>query len=80
MDAAEARFEHAFAIGCEVGDPCWESIGLRRLGLVGRARGDATRALELLAEARKRCRRLPDTYSWIETYALDALCAVAVEH
>jgi tetratricopeptide (TPR) repeat protein len=80
VDAAEARFEHAFAIGCQVGDPCWESVGLRGLGLVAEARGDVTRALELLAEAPKRCRRLPDTYLWIETYALDALCAVAVEH
>jgi len=80
LDAAEARFEHAFAIGCQVGDPCWESIGLRGLGLVAEARGDVTRALELLAEAPQRCRRLPDTYLWIETYALDALCAVAVEH
>jgi DNA-binding SARP family transcriptional activator len=80
VDAAEERFEHAFAIGCQVGDACWESIGLRGLGLVAEARGDTTRALELLADAPKRCRRLPDTYLWIEAYALDALCAVAVEH
>ncbi|MGH8892048.1 MAG: BTAD domain-containing putative transcriptional regulator [Actinomycetes bacterium] len=80
VDAAEARFEHAFALGCQVGDPCWESIALRGLGLVAAARGDVARALELLADAPKLCRRLPDTYLWIETYALDALCAVAVEH
>ncbi len=80
LDAAEARFEHAFALGCQVGDACWESIGLRGLGLVAAERGDVPRALELLAEAPKRCRRLPDTYLWIEAYALDALCAVAVEH
>jgi DNA-binding SARP family transcriptional activator len=80
VDAAEARFEHAFALGCEVGDPCWESISLRGLGLVAAARGDVARALELLVDAPKLCRRLPDTYLWIEAYALDALCAVAVEH
>lgn len=80
VDAAEARFEHAFALGCQVGDACWESIGLRGLGLVADARGDVSRALELLIEAPKLCRRLPDTYLWIESYALDALCAVAVEH
>jgi DNA-binding SARP family transcriptional activator len=78
-EAAEARFEHAFALGCQVGDPCWESIALRGLGMVSAARGDAARALELLAEAPRLCRRLPDTYLWIEAYALDALCAVAVE-
>ena len=32
------------------------------------------------ADAPKLCRRLPDTYLWIEAYGLDALCRVAVEH
>ena len=80
LDAAEARFEHAYAIGCQVGDACWESIGLRGLGLVAAERGDIPRALDLLVDAPKLCRRLPDTYLWIEAYSLDALCAVAVEH
>ena len=80
LDAAEARFEHAFALGCQVGDACWESVGLRGLGLVAAARGDIPRALDLLVDAPKLCRRLPDTYLWIEAYGLDALCAVAVEH
>jgi DNA-binding SARP family transcriptional activator len=78
--SAQARFEHAFALGCEVGDPCWESMGLRGLGRVAAARGDLPRALELLVDAPKLCRRLPDTYLWIEAYGLDALCEVAVEH
>jgi DNA-binding SARP family transcriptional activator len=80
LDAAEARFEHAFALGCQVGDACWESISLRGLGLLAAARGDVPRALDLLVDAPKLCRRLPDTYLWIEAYGLDALCAVAVEH
>jgi hypothetical protein len=80
VDAAGARFEHAFALGCQVGDACWESIGLRGLGLVAAACGDVPRALDLLVEAPRLCRRLPDTYLWIEAYALDALCAVAVDH
>jgi DNA-binding SARP family transcriptional activator len=78
--SAEERLEHAFAVGCQVGDPCWESIALRGLGLAAAARGDVLRALELLADAPKLCRRLPDTYLWIEAYGLDALCAVAVEY
>ena len=80
VDAAEARFEHAFALGCHVGDACWESIGLRGLGLVAAARGDVPRAVDVLVQAPKQCRRLPDTYLWIEAYGLDAPCAVAVEH
>lgn len=80
LAGAEARFEHAFALGCEVGDPCWESVSLRGLGLAASARGDVARALELLVDAPRLCRRLPDTYRWIEAYGMDALCAVAVEH
>jgi DNA-binding SARP family transcriptional activator len=76
---AERRFQHAFAVGCEVGDPCWESIAMRGLGLVALRRGDVSRALELLIEAPRRCRRLPDTYLWIEAYGLDSLCSVAIE-
>ncbi len=80
VDGAAARFEHAHAMGCQVGDPCWESIGMRGLGLVADARGDRDDALELLSQAPAQCRRLPDTYRWIEVYALDALCSVAVAH
>jgi DNA-binding SARP family transcriptional activator len=80
LETAQERLEHAFALGCEVGDACWESAALRGLGLVAAARGDVPRALELLADAPKLCRRLPDTYLWIEAYALDAFCAVALEH
>jgi DNA-binding SARP family transcriptional activator len=80
LDTAEARFEHAYALGCQVGDACWESIGIRGLGLVAAARGDGARALDLLVDAPKLCRRLPDTYLWIEVYGLDALCAVAVDN
>lgn len=79
-DTAEKRLEHAFALGCEVGDACWESVSLRGLGLVAAARGDIPRALELLTDAPKLCRRLPDTYLWIEAYGLDALCRVALDH
>ena len=53
---------------------------LRHAALAAAARGDVPRALELLVDAPRLCRRLPDTYLWIEAYALDALCAVAVEH
>jgi hypothetical protein len=51
----------------------------RGLGLVAAERGDVARALELLVDAPTLCRRLPDTYLWIEAYSLEALCALALE-
>ncbi len=80
VDAAERRFDHAFALGCQLGDPCWESIAARGLGLIAASRGDVEGALELLDEAPRRCRRFPDSYLWIEAYALEALCEVGIGH
>jgi tetratricopeptide (TPR) repeat protein len=78
-DAAAERYEHAFALACQLGDPCWEGIAARGLGLAA-ARDDIDKALDWLAEARTRCVRLPDAWLWIEAYTLDALCSLAVEH
>jgi DNA-binding SARP family transcriptional activator len=79
-DVARAQdlFEHAFVMGRQLGDPCWESMGARGLGLVAERRGDVDRALAMLEDAPRFCRRLPDSYLWIEAYGLDALCSVAV--
>ncbi len=80
VDAAEELFEHALTMGRELGDPCWESMGVRGLGLVATQRGELDQAIPLLEDAPRICRRLPDSYLWIEAYGLDSLCAVAVEH
>jgi hypothetical protein len=76
-DAAEL-FGHAHALAVEVGDPCWESLSCRGLGLVAAARGDADDAAQLLHDAPAACRRLPDTYLWIEAYGLAAYAGHAV--
>lgn len=76
--AASGRLEHAFALGCQVGDPCWEGLAARGLGLVAAAQGDANRALEWLEDARRRCSRLPDAYLWVEALTMESLCEVAI--
>ena len=78
VGAATVAFEHAFALGCQVGDPCWESVAARGLGLVAAARQDVGTAIDWLVEATRRGRRLPDAWLWLEAYALEALCSVAV--
>lgn len=78
VEGAANRFEHAFALGCQIGDPCWEGIAGRGLGRVAMARGEPRRAAEILVDALARCVRLPDAYLWGKGYALDALCGVAV--
>jgi DNA-binding SARP family transcriptional activator len=58
----------AFAIGCELGDPCWEGMAARMLGLVAAADGDDRRAWRWLVDARRRCDRVPDRYVWVSCY------------
>lgn len=78
FDAAAERYDHAFALGCQVADPCWEGIASRGIGLVAARRGQPQKAVEWLREARRRGARLPDAYLWVEAYTLDALCSLAV--
>jgi len=40
LDRAAEVFEHAFALGCQVDDACWEAYGVRGFGLLRAARGD----------------------------------------
>ncbi len=80
VGAAEDRFEYAFALGCQLGDPCWEGIAGRGLGRVAIARSEPQRALAILVDAIARSVRLPDAYLWGKGYALDALCGLAVTH
>lgn len=79
IDTAGDTYEHAFAMSRQLGDPCWESLGARGLGLVAAARSDPAAVLRL-QEAPRLCRRFPDSYLWVEAYALEALCQVAVKN
>lgn len=85
VDLAEGRmaeatdaFEAAFALGCQIGDPCWEGVGARGIGLIKIARGDIVDGMAWLADARARSIRITDTYMWIYGYCLDTLCEQAI--
>ena len=80
MTAASDGFEAAFALGCQIGDPCWEGMGARGIGLVKLANGDIEDGIRWLDDARTRCVRVSDAYLWIHGYCLDALCGQAIAH
>ena len=79
-DKAADRFENAFALGCQLADPCWEGIAGRGLGLIACARGDVQGGYTILLDTLQRCMRLPDAYVWGSGYVMDGLCAMALEH
>lgn len=70
---AERSFSEAFALGCEIGDPCWEALSLRGLALLSAAAGDPDRAQVMLRECLERCLRVNDTYRWAEAVVLTDL-------
>jgi DNA-binding SARP family transcriptional activator len=79
-DAASETLRQAFARACQIGDPCWEGISARGLGLLASACGEPDRAFELLTDARSRSSRLADPYIWLDIYILDALCTLGVRY
>ncbi len=72
------RYAHAFALSCQIADPCWEGIAARGRGLLEADAGRPDAALAWLTDADARCLRWPDPYQWVHAYVLDATCEVAV--
>jgi DNA-binding SARP family transcriptional activator len=78
VDRASEAFEQAFALGCQIGDPCWEGLAGRGLARVAHRQGKHEQARELLLDALARTMRVPDSYLWGRVYTLDALCELEV--
>jgi DNA-binding SARP family transcriptional activator len=79
LDGAADGFERAWALACQVEDPCWEGISARGLGLLHADRGDYAAAKGWLIEASRRCNRVPDRYQWMHAYVLDAAVTTALD-
>ena len=77
-DRAIALLDHAFALGCRIGDPCWEALAARARGLVHEAAGERAPALVWLRDAAVRAVRVADPYVWMHAYCLEALAEVAI--
>ncbi|WP_283137506.1 BTAD domain-containing putative transcriptional regulator [Rhizohabitans arisaemae] len=72
LELAADRFEKAWALSCQVEDPCWQGMAARGLGLLNASRGDHVAARDWLGEAAFRSNRVPDRYQWVHGYVLDA--------
>ncbi|MCU1392439.1 MAG: hypothetical protein JWM34_867 [Ilumatobacteraceae bacterium] len=73
-----AQLDRAFALSCQLGDPCWEGMTARLLGLLCAQRGDLTAASTWLDEGRRRSGAVTDPYQWVRAYVLDAMVEVAI--
>lgn len=78
-DWGEARdvAEQAFALACQLGDPCWEGMAGRAMALVAEHAGDQAGAQDWVADARRRSDRVPDRYVWVSAYVAQAQLEIA---
>jgi len=67
-DEAKDDAEQAFAMACELGDPCWEGLAGRALALLALHAGDPASAGQWITEARRRCDRVPDRWVWLSGF------------
>jgi tetratricopeptide (TPR) repeat protein len=78
-DQAGERLDHAFRLACQLGDPCWEAMGSRLMGLLAAEAGDAAEARRQFADALARATRVSDGYEWVHAHVLDSSARLAVE-
>ena len=78
VDHAADGLEQAWSLACQLGDPCWEGMAARGLGLLNASRGEHDAATTWLAEAASRSTRIPDRYQWVHAHVLDTMITTAL--
>lgn len=78
-DQAAERLDHAFRLACQLGDPCWEAMGARLMGLLAARESDTAKARQHFADALARATRVSDLYEWVHAHVLDSAAGLAVE-
>jgi tetratricopeptide (TPR) repeat protein len=68
--ALRPNLEEAFALSCQLADPCWEAAVARTLALTHAAEDDLAPAMLWLSEARRRCARSTDGYAALQVEIL----------
>jgi len=76
-DQARDDAEQAFALACQLGDPCWEGMAGRAIALVALHDGGGTVAMEWVTDAQRRSDRVSDRYVWVSGYVTLAHLEIA---
>jgi tetratricopeptide (TPR) repeat protein len=70
LDSARELLDQAFALACQVADPCWETWAAHGLGLRAAAAGDDASAISHLADAVARSHPRRGGHLWSHVWAL----------
>jgi hypothetical protein len=74
LATAATTLDSSWQLACQVGDPCWEGMAARGLGVLAARAGRRAAAATWLQDAHRRCTRWPDRYVWVQAHVLDAVC------
>jgi DNA-binding SARP family transcriptional activator len=77
-EALRPRLEEAYALSCQLGDPCWEAAVGRVMGLTYAATSEFGCASRWLIEARRRCLRHTDTFAALDVEILASQAEVSL--
>ena len=77
LERSDHILQEAFALACELTDPCWEALACSGLARVCDRRGQADEAWSRGTDAQQRCVRHPDRYVWVEAWVLLAVIRIA---
>jgi DNA-binding SARP family transcriptional activator len=72
--------EQAFALACQLGDPCWEGMAARAMAVLASHEGDGAGAERWISDARRRCDRFSDRYVWVSGYVALGHLEIAAHH
>lgn len=79
IDDALPLLEHAYALGRQIGDPCWSGVSARTIGMCLAAHGDHVEARRMLLEAEAHVVEVADTNRWIQAFVIDGHCRLLLE-
>lgn len=70
--------EQAWALSCQLGDPCWEGVTARGMALLHVRQDDPLGAARWVEEGLRRCAAVTDRYQWVRAFVLEAGVQVAL--
>lgn len=81
LDPGQVRedMEATFALARQLQDPCWEGIAAKAIGLTHVAQHNYETGLQWMSNAGTLCRRVTDSYTWVDMDILLAEAQAALE-
>ncbi|SEJ70652.1 BTAD domain-containing putative transcriptional regulator [Demequina mangrovi] len=78
--AVRTDIESSYALARQLEDPCWEGVTAKVMGLTYVAEGDVDAAMPWLEHAGTACRRINDSYKWLEAEVQVTDAEIALAH